>query len=191
MSLHLALVHFPTVDKHGQTVCTSVTNLDMHDLSRAGMTYGAERVWVVHPYEPQKRFLRRVLRHWLKGWGAAYNPSRRESLSQTELADDLLEVASRIEALEGRRPVFVGTSARPNAHSVSYKALRRRMEAETETPFCLVFGTGWGLHPEALESMELILDPIYGPTDWNHLSVRAAVGIILDRLRGQDHPLTT
>jgi hypothetical protein len=29
------------------------------------------------------------------------------------------------------------------------------------------------------------LKPIYGPVDYNHLSVRAACAIILDRLRGK------
>jgi len=30
------------------------------------------------------------------------------------------------------------------------------------------------------------LEPIVGPTEYNHLSVRSAVSIILDRLRSQD-----
>lgn len=184
MSLHLALVHFPITDKRGNAVCTSVTNLDIHDLSRAGTTYGASCIWIVHPYEPQQRFIRRVLKHWREGWGATYNPTRKESLAQTELADDLGEVVRRIEAQEGRPPILVGTSARKTTRMVSYNDLRKRIETEEDTPFCLVFGTGWGLHPEALELMDLMLEPIYGPTPWNHLSVRAAVGIILDRLRG-------
>jgi len=189
MSFHVALVHFPIIDKHGQAVCTSVTNLDIHDISRAGTTYAADGVWLVHPYEAQQRFIRRVLRHWKEGWGSQYNPSRRESLAATELVDDLGEVSRRIEAAEGRPPIFVGTHAAPLANSVSYRSLRARIDAEPEVPFCIVFGTGWGLHPEAMEEMDLMLDPIYGPCPWNHLSVRAAIGIILDRLRGKDHPL--
>jgi hypothetical protein len=189
MSLHVALVHFPIINKAREAVCTSVTNLDLHDISRAGTTYGAAGVWIVHPYEPQQRFIRRVMRHWTEGWGAGYNPSRKESLARTHLIADLGEVARRIEAEEGRPPLFVGTHAAPTDNQVTYRQLRARLAAEPGTPFCVVFGTGWGLHPEAMEMMDLMLEPVYGAGEWNHLSVRAAIGIILDRLAGRDHPL--
>lgn len=189
MSLHVALVHYPIIDKNGRAVCTSVTNLDLHDISRAGTTYGATGVWIVHPYEAQQRFIRRVMRHWTEGWGAGYNPSRRESLSATHLASDLGEVSQRIEAAEGTRPLLIGTHAAPTDNQLTYRALRQRLIAEPHTPFCIVFGTGWGLHPEAMEAMDFMLEPIYGAGPWNHLSVRAAIGIILDRLAGRDHPL--
>src|SRR5690606_31189374 len=94
----------------------------------------------------------------------------------------------RIEAAEGRRPLLVGTSARINPHTITYDDLRGRLEREPDVPYCLVFGTGWGLHPEAMELMDFILEPIDGPSDWNRLSVRAAAGIILDRLRGRGRP---
>lgn len=189
MSFHVALVHYPITDKHGAAVCTSITNLDLHDISRAGTTYGTETVWLVHPYEAQRRFISRVMRHWTQGWGATYNPSRCESLARTELVADLGEVARLIESREGRRPLLVGTHAAPLANSVSYAALRRRIDTEPEQPFLIVFGTGWGLHPEMMEQMDYMLEPIWGPTPWNHLSVRAAIGIIMDRLRGLGHPL--
>jgi hypothetical protein len=188
MTLHVALVHYPTVDKTGQVVCTSVTNLDLHDFSRAGTTYGAAGVWIVHPYEAQQRFLRRVVRHWTAGWGAGYNPTRKESLARTILAYDLQEVGERIQAEEGHAPVFVGTSAKPGGNRTTYTRMRERLETEKQTPFVLVFGTGWGLHESVMEDMDVILEPIYGPAPWNHLSVRAAGGIILDRLAGLDRP---
>lgn len=187
MSLHLALVHYPMLNKDGSVVCTSVTNLDVHDLSRIGRTYGAE-VWVVHPYEPQRRFLRRAMRHWLEGWGSVYNPTRCEALGGTRLVGDVGEVVAGIEGVEGRRPVLVGTHARVMVQTVTHGALRGRIEKEPEQPFVIVFGTGWGLHPELMEQMDLVLEPVVGPTDWNHLSVRAAAGIIVDRLRGLGHP---
>ncbi len=189
MTFHVALVHFPIINTRREAVCTSVTNLDVHDVSRAGTTYGADCVWLVHPYEAQKRFIRRVLRHWRDGWGAEYNPSRRESLAQTELVDDLEEVARRIRGDEGREPIFVGTHAAPVSNTITYKNLRQAMEDDPAQPYCIVFGTGWGLHPDLMMEMDLMLEPIYGPGEWNHLSVRAAVGIILDRLRGRGHPL--
>jgi hypothetical protein len=189
MSLHVALVHYPITDKIGNAVCTSITNLDLHDISRAGTTYAVETVWLVHPYEAQQRFIRRVIRHWTQGWGANYNPSRKESLARTELVYDLGEVIRQIEAREGRRPFTVGTHAAQVANSVSYAHVRAELEHDPAQPWLVVFGTGWGLHPEMMEQLDYMLDPIWGPCEWNHLSVRAAIGIILDRLRGLGHPL--
>lgn len=59
----------------------------------------------------------------------------------------------------------------------------RKLEASDE-PHLLVFGTGWGLTPEITERADVIPEPICGPTDYNHLSVRSAAAVILDRLRG-------
>jgi hypothetical protein len=48
----------------------------------------------------------------------------------------------------------------------------------------LVFGTGWGLTEEVLGRADDLLEPILGTGAYNHLSVRSAAAIILDRLRG-------
>ena len=47
-----------------------------------------------------------------------------------------------------------------------------------------MLGTGWGLTDEIMSMADVTLEPILGPTDYNHLSVRSAAAIILDRLRG-------
>ena len=52
-------------------------------------------------------------------------------------------------------------------------------------PYLLTFGTGFGLADEIMGQMDYILDPIWGPTAFNHLSVRSAAAIILDRLLGR------
>jgi hypothetical protein len=47
------------------------------------------------------------------------------------------------------------------------------------------------LSEELIARCEYILDPIYGPTSYNHLPVRVAAGIMLDRLLGSSHiPVT-
>ncbi len=51
-------------------------------------------------------------------------------------------------------------------------------------PLLMLFGTGWGLSKEVLEMANHRLAPIRGVSDYNHLSVRSAVAIILDRLLG-------
>lgn len=182
--IHLALVHFPTVDKQGNCVATSITNLDMHDFSRVARTYGIPTVWLIHPYEAQQRFTQRVMRHWTDGWGAAYNPTRREALEGTRLALDLNEVRDRIATESGRKAITVATSAKRFANSMSYDKLRAQLRDDPEQVYVLVFGTGWGLHPEVMQEVDLVLEPIVGVTPWNHLSVRSAMSIIVDRLIG-------
>lgn len=186
MTLHIALVHFPTVDKQGDVAATSITNLDIHDLARAGRTYGVDGLWIIHPYQPMQRYTEKVLRHWIDGWGGSYNPTRREALSFARLASDLGDMATQIEAENpGREVVWVATSARQQRNRLTYAQMREWL-AKPDDPriFCLLFGTGSGLHQCVMEEMDHILEPIHGPTDWNHLSVRAAAGIILDRLLG-------
>ena len=46
----------------------------------------------------------------------------------------------------------------------------------------ILFGTGWGLAKEILERADLILSPVLGKGNYNHLSVRSAAAIIVDRL---------
>jgi hypothetical protein len=49
----------------------------------------------------------------------------------------------------------------------------------------LLFGTAWGLVEGMFEQADYLLDPVEGYTDYNHLSVRSAAAIILDRLAGR------
>jgi len=186
MTLHIALVHFPTVDKQGAVAATSITNLDIHDLARAGRTYGVDGLWILHPYPAMHRYTEKVLRHWLEGWGGSYNPTRREALAFAHLASDLGEMATKLEVMyPGREIVWVATSARMQRNRLTYARMREWLaDPNDQRVFCLLFGTGSGLHTCVMEEMDYVLEPIYGPTDWNHLSVRAAAGIIMDRLLG-------
>jgi hypothetical protein len=61
--------------------------------------------------------------------------------------------------------------------------MRETMD-NSQGPFLLLFGTGWGMSEVLMSRADFILKPINGPTEYNHLSVRAACAIILDRLRG-------
>jgi hypothetical protein len=184
MAVFVALVHYPVVDKNGKTVTTSVTNFDIHDLARCAKTYGVGAVYFVNPVPSQQWFARRIMRHWTEGFGADYNPTRQEAMEVISLVSDLEEVADDIEARRGRAPRFVATSAKPRPNMISYEELRGKI-AEQKEDFCLVFGTGWGLHASILAELDYFLEPIRGAGEWNHLSVRSAVAIILDRLLGR------
>ena len=77
--------------------------------------------------------------------------------------------------------MVTGASLRDNV--VPLDTLRRAILKGTET-YLLVFGTGWGIAGEVIERADHCIEPIRGPSDYNHLSVRSAVSIVLDRLLG-------
>src|SRR5579875_146139 len=89
------------------------------------------------------------------------------------------------ESVAGVAPLLVYTSARASG-GVSCAQLRAHLDSATSLPLMLMFGTGFGLAPVMRERADLVLNAIRGPGDYNHLSVRAAAGIILDRLVGRE-----
>ena len=88
-----------------------------------------------------------------------------------------------IERETGELPTLVATSARPMPRQTAWKQAARQL-ADDSRPWLLLLGTGWGMTDELVERCELRLPPVNGPGDYNHLSVRAAAAVILDRLRG-------
>jgi hypothetical protein len=179
--VYLVLLHHPVLDKNGQIVTTAVTNMDIHDISRSARTYGVRRFFVVTPVRALRELAEKIIEHWETGFGSTYNTTRKEALELVSVEPHLDAALALIERESLDPPVVVVTSARRAAPCVSFAALRERMSADAR-PHVLVFGTGWGLAPEVLERADLRLEPIVGPTAYNHLSVRAAAAIILDRL---------
>ena len=119
------------------------------------------------PAEAQRQLAGRIMGFWQEGYGANYNPDRQEAFSRVKIAKNLTEVYAEIEAEQGVAPLKVATDARKYANTVTYAQLRKDIETK-EVPILLLFGTGWGLLKEDVEQMDQILEPIYGPTDYNH-----------------------
>lgn len=182
MTLSVALVHHPVYDKHHAVVATALTNLDLHDIARSSRTYGLERFFIVHPVAAQRELAARIAAHWTGDKGAERNDFRRQAIDLLEVVPDLAAAIDRLAALHGARPLVVGTAARASpGKAVRFKELEA---AARERPALLVLGTGWGLTDELLDGCDLRLPPLRGPGDYNHLSVRSACAIILDRLYG-------
>ncbi len=199
--LAVALVHHPVLDKEGAVVTTAVTNLDVHDLARSARTYGASDYFVVHPIAAQRELVERIRTHWTEGSSAKRIPDRKEALTVLRVVDSL---DAAIDALAGRGPGVSGradvevwvTAARTMGQPLSFAQARRRLEGEpAETgadavaaggkPVLLVFGTGWGLTQGIIDGADALLEPIRASRgEYNHLSVRAACAIALDRLLG-------
>lgn len=181
--LYLALIHHPVYDKTGAIVSTAVTNMDIHDLGRLARTFGVRACYVATPVETLRRLVERIMRHWSTGPGSIYNETRKEALALMRLVSDLDAAVTDIERETGILPRLVATSARDGTSRLSFGALRARLEAGKQ-PELLVLGTGWGLSQEILARVDDVLEPIRGTDGWNHLSVRSAAAIMLDRLRG-------
>jgi hypothetical protein len=181
--LYVALLHHPVYDKNGLVVTTSVTNLDVHDISRLSRTFGVPGFYVCTPVPTLRRLVARIMRHWETGPGSTYNTTRKEALSVVRLVADLDEATADVERESGILPRVVATSARGTVSRLTFPALRQRLDAPGP-PVLLVLGTGWGLTQEVLDRVDDVLEPIAGTGSYNHLSVRAAAAIMLDRLRG-------
>lgn len=78
--LYVALLHYPVLNKRGEIIVSAITNLDLHDIARAGKTYGATRFYVITPLDDQARLANRIISYWTDGAGADYNPRRAEAL---------------------------------------------------------------------------------------------------------------
>ena len=178
---YCALVHHPVLDRQGNEVTTSVTNLDVHDIARSARTYGLSGYFVVIPIEAQHPVVEKIIAHWSTGAGVRRFPERSEALALVEIASSLDDTMAEIERREGRMPRLTATSARGGNDRWDYAEEAKRIR-EDGRPTLLLFGTGHGLSPRILERCDTILAPIRGPTDYNHLSVRAAAAITLDRL---------
>ncbi|MFA6498619.1 MAG: RNA methyltransferase [Desulfurivibrionaceae bacterium] len=183
LRLDLALVHYPVSNKNGETIGSAVTNLDLHDIARAGRTFGIDTLYIVTPFADQQALVRDILAHWQTGHGASYNPKRKDALSLVRICTDLAEMYGLVEAKWRQRPTVLATSARPNANQLDYAEARRRIFAGE--PHLIFFGTGWGMTPEVLAEVDALLPPIVGYGEYNHLSVRSAAAIVLDRLLGK------
>jgi hypothetical protein len=180
--LAIALVHHPVLDGKGDVVTTAVTNLDVHDLARSARTYGCSDYFVVHPIAAQRDLVERIRAHWTDGSSGKRIPDRREALTVLRVVDSL---DAALGALGGRDGVEVWvTAARAMGTSVGFRAARARLEGDGK-PVLLVFGTGWGLARPVIDGADALLEPIRpSHGEYNHLSVRAACAIALDRLCG-------
>jgi hypothetical protein len=182
--LAVALVHRPVLDKESNVVTTALTNLDVHDIARSARTYGCSDYFVVHPVELQRELVTRIVLHWTEGSSAKRIPDRKDALAVVRPVATLEDAAQALEdASGGARVETWATAARPRGGKMllTFEAARERLRADGG-PILLVFGTGWGLAPEVLDAADALLEPIHGTGVWNHLSVRSACAIILDRL---------
>lgn len=114
--------------------------------------------------------------HWLIGYGSGYNPIRKRAFEIVRLVKDIEDIKRQTGAY------MVGTSATKLQGSLSWTEARR---LASERDLCLLFGTGWGIAPGMLGGLDAVIEPIEAGTGFNHLSVRSAASIAIDRIVGR------
>jgi len=182
--LFVALIHYPVLNRNGRVVTSAVTSLDLHDMARSARIYGVRAMYVVHPVAEQREFASRVLDHWRLDHGRLYDSRRREALDLVEVVENLDRALKAAENAAKAFPLLVYTSARASG-GASYDELRSKVEKTGGSSIMLMFGTGFGLAPAMRRRADIVLDAVRGPSEYNHLSVRAAASVILDRLAGR------
>jgi tRNA (guanine37-N1)-methyltransferase len=178
-NLYVALVHYPVENKSGQTITTSLTNLDLHDIARVSCTYGLGGYYVCTPVTDQQELARTLIGHWREGYGLTANPDRGTALGRVRVVDLLDDAIADIAGRTGRKPRVVATSAKAGTMTFGQVSAWLR-----EEPVLLVLGTGHGLRREVLEGADGMLRAIRFMDRYNHLSVRSAASIMVDRLLG-------
>jgi len=177
--LYVTLIHYPVVNKQGECIASAVTNLDLHDIARTMKTYGGLGFYVATPLTDQKALVERIVSHWTSGVGGEHHPKRKQALELVRVAEAVCEDIGR---REGVAPKTVVTSAKQREGSLRFTELRAMLEEET--PVLLVFGTAWGLAEDIMIKADYSLAPIVTQTGYNHLPVRCAAAIVMDRLLG-------
>ncbi len=184
--IFVSLLHYPVYNKKHQTINTSLTNLDLHDIARAAQTYNVEKYFIVQPVEQQRQLMSTLLDHWDAGFGAVYNPDRHAALAHVRILPYLEDAIAEIEQLCGQKPRLIATSAlaKEDDQLTGYRQMRQIIEQQGGA-YLLLLGTGWGLTEELRTAADYRLRPVYGVGAYNHLSVRSAASIMLDRLFGE------
>ncbi|RLI51251.1 MAG: RNA methyltransferase [Candidatus Thorarchaeota archaeon] len=184
MRLYIGLVHYPVYNKKNEIIASAITTLDLHDIARLARTYDLKKFFVITPLDDQQELAGRVIKHWTRGYGSRYNRDRKEAIKLVAVVPSLERAVDDVIQAEGDAPLLIATDAsRQEDRSISFE--RARAVIRQELPVFLLFGTAWGLDKAFMTMADHVLEPISGRSEYNHLSVRTAAAIILDRLVGR------
>lgn len=172
-ALDMALVHHPVLNRNGEEISARIDEFDVFDGCRLALTYGVRSFFIVNPTPAQRDLAHRLIAH---GQRPDRDPAR-GTFDNLKWAASLHEAVSQLP--QGRRLV-VSTSAGPSEQTVSFDEVRARRAEGIDV--LLVIGKAWGLAPAVFAEADVRLEPIDGGEAYNHLSVRSAMAILVDRL---------
>jgi hypothetical protein len=174
--VYIFLMHHPMVSNDG-IITTAVTNLDIHDIARVAATYGVGGYIIVHPDESYRSFSETLVSHWTERAGGKKNPDRKEALEKVRVVASLEEGIEMVKKRTGMVPQIAATTARCYASAMPLKEV-----VSSTRPIVFLFGTAGGMTEEFLQKADVIVEPIETGSGYNHLSVRSAVSIFIDRV---------
>lgn len=178
-SVSVALVHHPVKNRVGEVISATTDEFDFFDGARLTLVYPVRRFVVIQPTLSQQALVRRLLDHGLR---AERDVGSRGCFDHAMLVGSLPAAVELIEAEDGVRPTVVVTTAVSADGALSFPQVRERVDAGEHV--LIVFGKAWGLADEVMEFADVRLAPVSGGTGFDHLPVRAAMAIVLDRLLG-------
>jgi hypothetical protein len=181
--LYLALLHYPVYNKEGKIVTTAIANMDIHDIARIAKTYAANGFYIVNPIEEQRNLAQEIISHWRDGYGADYNKFRKHAFELINIKANLKEVVEDVIEQTGFLPKNIVTGANFSGDILKFAELRKMLKINN-IPYLLIFGTGSGMADELVNTCDFKLEPIRGFSSYNHLAVRSAVAIIMDKIMG-------
>lgn len=178
-NLCLALLHHPVRLGGGGVGCSSLTNLDIHDIARLSQSYGLGAFFVLTPLEDQLNLLDRILAHWRD----RTDTDRHRALALVEPVRNFDELRARILRRYGVQAAFLATSTYwPKKKVPLYTPgeVRSRLQ---QGPVVICLGTAQGLARDVYGWCDGQLRPLRFLGD-THLSVRSAAAIVVDRILG-------
>ncbi len=189
-NISLCLLHHPVLLKNGDVGSSSVTNLDIHDIARSACTYDVDSFYVVTPIEDQAKLVRTLTEYWTQGGGSKANKDRKNALSLVKHAYSLEDAVKDMQEKSGQKPLIIGTSAQiPKSKKgkallkpLEWRELKKILKSQQ---ILLLFGTSHGIPSSLLAQCDAMLPPLRCLAEYNHLSVRAAAVLCLDRLIGE------
>jgi hypothetical protein len=179
--LYIVLLHYPVYNKEGKVVTTAIANMDIHDIARLAKTYGVQGFYIVNPILEQRSLAHEIIGHWQEGYGAEYNKFRQEAFESIQIKESLSDTVVDITQQSGSAPQIIVTGANFAGDLLKFAQLRNMIQ-NSDIPYLLIFGTGSGIAAEVVNIANYRLEPIKGIGNYNHLAVRSAVAIVLDRV---------
>jgi hypothetical protein len=180
--LYIVLLHYPVYNKDGKIVTTAIANMDIHDIARLAKTYGAQGFYIVNPILEQRNLAQEIISHWREGYGANYNKFRQAAFELIRIKESLPDVLADVSKKTGCVPQTIVTGANFEGDLLKFIELKEMLQ-NSNLPNILIFGTGSGIAAEVVNRADYRLEPIRGQGNYNHLAVRSAVAIVLDRVR--------
>lgn len=185
---YVVLMHSQVNTKDGNlSGHTSVASIDIHDIARSSATYGIKKYFLVTGLEDQFKIIQQFLAFWHSDIGLNYNASRYKAVERVIPVKSFDDVINEIERIENVKPLIITTSAKNHDGATKIDYNSQGLVWKHNRPVLIVLGTGQGLCEEIMNKSDFILTPVTGMTGYNHLSVRSAAAIILDRWLGL-HP---